>query len=208
MPDRFRIVDGFPEPLRRATAELYVDAFADKLAPVLGRDLRTVGFFADIIDPAYCLSAVSADGSAVLGLVGFKTGGGALADGSLRDLVRHYGRFGALWRSAVLGLLERDAEPAVFLLDGIAVAPQARGLGIGTALLEAVEDRARSRGVARVRLDVVDTNPRARALYERQGYVAVSQDRMGPLRHVFGFSASTRMEKRLDGPQATGSPSR
>ncbi len=197
MAGAFRIVDGFPESLRQATAQLYFGAFADKLAPVLGRDGRSVRFFADILDPAYCLTAISDDATRLLGFVGFKTGDGAMTGGTMRDLARHYGRFGSLWRAAVLALLERDVEPSLFLLDGIAVADDARGMGIGTALLDAVEDKARQRNCDRVRLDVIDTNPRARALYERRGYIAVAQERLGPLRHVFGFAASTRMEKRV-----------
>jgi len=198
MGEGFRIVQGFPEPLRQAAAELYFDAFADKLGGVLGRDGRGKAFLADILDPAYCICALSTDGDALLGFVGFKTRQGAMTGGTLDDLARPYGRYGAFWRGIVLSLLERGVEPDVFLLDGIAVAPDARGTGIGTALLDAVQAEAIDRSCRRIRLDVIDTNPRARALYERRGFIAVSRERLGPLRHVFGFSAATRMEKALN----------
>ena len=48
-----------------------------------------------------------------------------------------------------------------------------------------------------VRLEVVDTNPRARALYEREGYVAVRTERTPYLRRAMGFGEVTTMERRV-----------
>ncbi|WP_306118642.1 MULTISPECIES: GNAT family N-acetyltransferase [unclassified Roseitalea] len=192
---RFRVVAGFPEALRRPAADLYYGAFVDKLGPVLGRDGRGAAFLADIMDPQFCLCAVSDDETRLFGIAGFKTAAGALAGGGLADLARHYGRFGALWRGIVLSLLGRATEQGIFLLDGIAVRPEARGNGIGTALLDAIEGMAGERGFTCVRLDVIDTNGCARALYERRGYVPVSRERLGPLGRLIGFSGATRMEK-------------
>jgi ribosomal protein S18 acetylase RimI-like enzyme len=44
--------------------------------------------------------------------------------------------------------------------------------GIGTLLIGAAEQRIRARGLRRAELAVEQINPRARALYERLGYVA------------------------------------
>jgi ribosomal protein S18 acetylase RimI-like enzyme len=45
-----------------------------------------------------------------------------------------------------------------------------QGLGVGTLLIRALEDRVRERGVPAVRLTVEHDNPRAAALYRRLGY--------------------------------------
>jgi aminoglycoside 6'-N-acetyltransferase len=60
--------------------------------------------------------------------------------------------------------------PHVEVQFGIAVAPEARGLGVGTALLRAAEDWARAHGAERMHLGVDAANSRAIALYERLGY--------------------------------------
>ena len=56
-------------------------------------------------------------------------------------------------------------------LASIAVAPEARGLGVGSALLDAAE--ARFAGTRWMFLCVSSFNARARALYERRGWRAV-----------------------------------
>lgn len=57
-------------------------------------------------------------------------------------------------------------------LYSIAVAPAARGLGLGARLLAAAEDAARARARSELRLEVRVDNAAAIALYERHGYRA------------------------------------
>ena len=57
----------------------------------------------------------------------------------------------------------------------VGVDPACRGLGIGTALLEALRDRARSEGVSALSLSVEEDNPALR-LYERLGFERLRLD--------------------------------
>lgn len=52
-----------------------------------------------------------------------------------------------------------------------AVEPDARGRGVGRALLEAAEERARAAGLRYVSLMVTDDNVPARKLYDRAGFL-------------------------------------
>jgi ribosomal protein S18 acetylase RimI-like enzyme len=56
-------------------------------------------------------------------------------------------------------------------VNGLAVAPSARGRGVAQALLAAAEQRARETGAGKLSLRVLGTNAAARALYERAGFV-------------------------------------
>ena len=56
-----------------------------------------------------------------------------------------------------------------FYLQSIGVDDDFRGQGIGSILLDAVEERAFFRGANRLSLDVSGKNPGARRLYERRG---------------------------------------
>ncbi len=55
-------------------------------------------------------------------------------------------------------------------VETVAVLPEARGAGIGTALMDAIEARARELGIGYLSLSVRTANEGARRLYERRGY--------------------------------------
>jgi len=183
---------GFHEDQRASAACLYWEAFGGKLAPVMRPQAKALNFLADVMDPAFAISASDETG-ALLGLAGFKTSEGSLVGGGLTDLARTYGWIGALWRGAILSVLERKISPGILLMDGICVSAEARSRGVGTRLLDAILEEAQKRKMRAVRLDVIDTNPRARALYERFGFQADQHSDIGPLRHIFGFRGSTSM---------------
>ncbi len=187
---------GISDAHRDQAADLYWGAFGAKLGQVLGPTPKAMRYITRVLDGTHGISAVDSEGR-LLGVAGFKTHQGALVGGGFGDMVAIYGTFGAMWRVALLSLLERDVENDRFLMDGIFVAPAARGQGVGTALLDAICEQARTRGYAEVRLDVINTNPRARALYERQGFRPVKTDHLGPLSWVFGFKSSTTMVRLL-----------
>lgn len=105
--------------------------------------------------------------------------------------------YGESWNvaqcAAVLGgmgtwllLAELDGAPAGFALTRaiageaelllIAVHPDARGQGVGSALLRAVIEGCRQRSVERVFLEVRACNP-AISLYERSGFSKVGERR-------------------------------
>ncbi|MBB3995047.1 ribosomal protein S18 acetylase RimI-like enzyme [Sulfitobacter undariae] len=194
---KFKISSGFTEQERPDIARLYWQAFSAKLGRLLGPTPRALAFFEHIISPDFALVARSPAGK-VIGVAGFKTAEGALTGGGLRELSQYYGWLGASWRAPFLHLLERDLAENTLLMDGICVDAAARGLGVGTALLDAIKAHAQSRNLAHVRLDVIDINPRARALYLREGFIAAAPQHVGPLRWLFGFSTSTPMTWTVD----------
>ncbi|MFV0360890.1 GNAT family N-acetyltransferase [Tropicimonas sp.] len=187
-----RIVRGFPEEQRAQVARLFWLAFADKLARIMAPEDRALAFVEATLDPGHALSAQSADGH-LLGVAGFKTPDGGLISAGFRDMRRFYGLAGALWRGPLLDLTERPLAPGELLMDGLFVAAAARGQGVGSALIEAIQATARARGCESVRLDVIDRNHRARALYERHGFIAVGRTQTGVFARVFGYRHATVM---------------
>jgi ribosomal protein S18 acetylase RimI-like enzyme len=190
------IYSGLHEHLRPQAARLYWEAFGGKLGRVLGPDDRAIAFFERVIRTDLCLAALD-DRGKLIGLAGFKTPSGAFAGGGWGDLVAIYGRWGGRWRGCVLRCLNREVDNDRFLVDGICVARAHRGQGIGSLLLAALYDEAAQRGYRSIRLDVIDANWRARALYERQGFLATRTESLGLLKHFFGFAAATTMVRPL-----------
>lgn len=190
----FVVSEGFRPEHRTQAAVAYWRAFSRKLRYPLGPEEKAISFLQNVLDPSHAISAVSKDGE-FLGMAGFKSPDGALVGGGLRDLARAYGWVGASLRGVLIQFLERKCSHGTLLMDGIFVEPAARGQGVGTALLNAIETYAAREGFQQIRLDVIDTNPRARSLYERLGFSERAVMSLGPLKSVFGFSTATEMTK-------------
>lgn len=194
------ITAGIPRGQRPRVARLYWQAFHQKLRPALSDERRAIPYLESQLadDRVVCAHA---DGT-VIGVVGFSLRGRAAVGFSFAELRARYSTFTAPVRALLLGVLERRTHPGSLLLDGISVAPEARGLGVGTALLAHVRRLALDERMDAVRLSVVDTNPRARDLYQRLGYVAEESASIGPLRRLYGFRTATEMVLSLEGKRS------
>lgn len=80
--------------------------------------------------------------------------------------------------NAAVGRLILDRGAEGWCVVDIALLPDARGNGFGTALLQGVLDAARRAGAPRVSLTVAHDNP-ARRLYERLGFVPTDESPSG-----------------------------
>jgi len=74
----------------------------------------------------------------------------------------------------MLRILKTIADGDFYLL-AVAVDKELRGEGVGSALMDSVEERARACGSTRLSLDVSAKNEVARRLYERRGMTVESQ---------------------------------
>ncbi|GIG61942.1 molybdopterin-guanine dinucleotide biosynthesis protein MobC [Longispora fulva] len=184
-----------PAHAHHRAAELYWEAFGRKLGPALGPAERGVAFLAAHLHPDRAVAAMAGD--RLVAVAGYRHGGRALLGGGPLDVLRAYGPVRGLPRVALLALLERHAAPGELVMDGIAVDPALRGQGIGSLLLDEVAAVARDLGHDRIRLDVIDANPRARALYERHGFVAGRTEATPYLRRLLGFGAVTTMRRKV-----------
>lgn len=193
------IEPGVRKQHREQAAQGYWQAFAQKLAWPLGPEPKAFDFLYENLDPTHAISAVTPDGT-FLGVAGFKTKTSAFISGDFDALAKTYGTLSAVWRGLLISVLERECEAGTLLMDGVFVAPQSRGLGVGSLLLDAITGHASAEGLDHVRLDVINTNPRAQALYERKGFVATDQQKMGILAPLFGFQSATTLVKFLDAP--------
>ena len=63
-------------------------------------------------------------------------------------------------------------------LDDVSVKADRRGKGIGSALLEQLKAQLRKESVTRIDVAVHLQNPEARRFYERQGFVALNEERL------------------------------
>jgi len=91
-----------------------------------------------------------------------------------------------VWREGgvdlgMVRIAPHDRDRAFAYLISMWVAPEARGRGVGAALVDEVVAWARGRGLRRLYLDVGLHNAAARRLYERTGFVATGATGALPL---------------------------
>lgn len=102
-----------------------------------------------------------------------------------------------------LGGIDYTKIPGAGVLWQLVVQGALQSCGIGTLLIQAAERRIRDGGRAAAELGVEECNPRARALYERLGYVAYgsepeSWDTEAPDGSIFRYeTVCTLMRKQL-----------
>lgn len=102
-----------------------------------------------------------------------------------------------------IGAVDYVRHPGAGSLTQLSVHPALQSCGIGTVLVRAAEQRILARGLDRAELGVELSNPRARALYERLGYVAYDEvleswDQQGPDGSITRYEATcAQMRKEL-----------
>jgi ribosomal protein S18 acetylase RimI-like enzyme len=73
-------------------------------------------------------------------------------------------------RLVATGVVDFTRDPGYGLIMMLAVHETFQSLGLGSIVIEALEQRIREHGRASARIDVEHDNPRAAALYQRLGY--------------------------------------
>ena len=196
--DEIVIERGLPEHLRDAGVVLFDEAFGDKMRMAIGDRDKRLAFMARVYVADHIVVALR-DGE-LLGMIGLSSGAGHYRGGLMdipwdprpfRDLL---GLPGSI--RAVLSLRPSQHKPEIdeLYVDGVAVASEARGLGVGTKLLDEALVIARESGMHWLRLDVIDTNPRAQALYERLGYEVTKVQSFRYMQRIIGFGGMISME--------------
>ncbi len=192
----FQVLHGLPEHYRAAAADLYWQAFGGKLGPVMGPPARAQNYLRRVLRLDQCFAIVQ--DRTLLGIVGLHSEAGTFAGGTAGDFGAVYGPLRGFWRLKLLMLVaNKDPDAGALMIDGFSVQAAARGQGVGAALLEAAVAYARAQGFDAVQLDVVGSNWRARGFYQRHGFTVQSQRKIGPLRFIFGFDSTVRMQRKL-----------
>jgi ribosomal protein S18 acetylase RimI-like enzyme len=186
---------GFAEAQRLEAAQLYGEAFARKLQPILGSAETRTRLLAAGLNPQCAFTAQT--GGQLVGLAGFHHAGRHLVNPPYSMFTQEFGWVGGWGRLALGALLSRTPKRGELLMDGITIHAEVRGQGIGSQLLNALSQFGVEHGYHYIRLEVIDTNLRAQQLYERLGFQAVATHHYPWIKNLFGFSAVTTMHKPL-----------
>jgi GNAT superfamily N-acetyltransferase len=90
-----------------------------------------------------------------------------------------------------------DSPEGVWVIEWVALTPEARGKGIARKLLEAILDRGRQAGYTDAQIGFLIGNDPARTAYERVGFTAVEELRDPSFEAALGSPGITRMTRKL-----------
>ncbi len=195
-----RIREGVPQDYVNDALRLSFDAFAKKFRLGFRDADDLIRLFGDSVDTTSCLSA-TVDGR-FAGILTFQSGSREFYRLSLVALFSRFTPVRALRMLGNLLLLSEGVRPDEFIVETLAVDPQFRGLGVGTALLHEAEAQAQALDKRIMSLGVITENEGAIRLYQRLGYTTTRTWDGYLVRFVSGSAAVHRMEK----PLAVGEP--
>ena len=190
-------LDYLPDDFKVSAIRLYFNSLKEKLEPILGSDGRAQEALASNIATDKCIVAIC--NGKLVGIMGIQTNKRGFVNPNLKTMVRIYGNFGGILRMGGLAILHHTIGTDELYVDGVAVASEMRGKGIGSHLFELLEQAVLKKRIKTISLEVIDTNPRAKALYERLGFVAVKTQTLWPLNLFvkFSFRSATLMIKTI-----------
>ena len=190
-------LDYLPDDFKVSAIRLYFNALREKLEPILGSDGRAQEALASNIATDKCIVAIC--NGKLVGIMGIQTNKRGFVNPSLKTMVKIYGSFGGILRTGGLAILHHTIGTDELYVDGVAVASEMRGKGIGSHLFDLIEQVVLKKRIKTISLEVIDTNPRAKALYERLGFVAVKTQTLWPLNLFvrFPFRSATLMVKTM-----------
>jgi len=187
---------------QREVAEIYYDSFKIKFSKLWlftnnkGLAIEVLSQSIDFNNGLYAIKD-----NEVIGFIGLETVGSIYTNLRFSSLIKAFGLIGGLWRTAGY-LIYRAFQGRIgedeMHIDPIAVSEKARGLGVGTKLLDASLVLAKSLGKKKMTLEVVDTNPEAKKLYERKEFVVTKIEKTGFLTSLAGFTKVFHMRKVIE----------
>lgn len=202
MKENITLVRSINEAQKCQVAKMYYQAFAKKFS--------TIWLFADNEEEAtkVLINSINYENGLyalcdeeVMGFVGLETGDSFYTQLTYSAFLSAFNFFDATWRVTAYGLyriFHGEIRNDAVHIDPIVVSSKARGLGIGSKLLDGTYELTRSLNKHKVILEVVDTNPDAKKLYERHGFHVVKEENLSILTKEAGFSIVYYMEKRLE----------
>lgn len=190
------IVNKLPANLKREAAEIYYEAFEQKIKFILSPRKKAILFLERALNTDLGIYAIY--NKRLVGFTGLEFLGHKSMKINYSDLASVFGIFSAIPKWLILKLTNHyRLRKGELWINPIAVSKPMRRKKIGTKMLEATFVFAKQNNFNTVKLHVIDTNLGARELYHRMGFEPIKTRNYYFLTQVAGFSSVIAMEKKI-----------
>lgn len=176
MPHQVRL--GIPADLQPAAAALYWLHFGAQILPVPAGPRQGMALIRAAMRPERALVALSPDGR-LLGIAGLRDAGGGFLDPAAHSFVTVWGPARGRLRHLSTTLFRPGRATSDLVLDGIAIHPRWRRLGIARSLVAAASAHARALGHPALRAEVAADNHSGLAAWQAMGFQPLHRQRLG-----------------------------
>jgi len=166
---------------------IFYEAFEQKIRAFIKSKEKALSIYEKSLIPDKIFPAVL--DNKIVGFAGLQHNGRSFIEVKYATLRLYYNPFKSAFIYQIFKLMTPKIKKDTVRIDSIAVLKPYRSMGIGTMLINEVFDFARKNGLKKVRLEVVDTNPKAKALYERMGFVQEKKVNYYFFARTAGFSS-------------------
>ena len=189
---------GLDRALIHEVAELYDQAFVGKFKRAVPSRSKRLSLWAELVNPSQVIGAFRGQDLSGILLYSTPTSSGWLRSAAVKKVFETLGPWDAVRCLVVFALFEKPLPANHLYIEAIAVSKTARGLGIGSLLLNTAKVFAAGEQLVGLQLRVILENPRAKALYEREGYQTLSRESFGVMKSFIGIAGADLMELRLN----------
>ncbi|MBM3705715.1 MAG: GNAT family N-acetyltransferase [Actinobacteria bacterium] len=176
--------------------EILYEAFSRKISALIKSREKAIEIHKRALKLPYVFFALL-DGE-IIGIAGLHYSNQSFLEFRYTDIRKSFNPFKSVFYYFVFRMVVPKIGKDVIRIDSLAVDVHFRGNGVGTMLIEEVCEFARKNGFREVMLEVVDTNPRAKALYERLGFVQKKVKKYYFLTRSAGFSSESIMSRQIE----------
>lgn len=192
-PESFQIGLGMSESDLPRAAELFDLAFSDKFKKAIPESSIRLRIWESVLDPQQILAGYLEGNLVSIAVLSFK-GKSGFRKGVMATILKTLGLRRIPLALTTFALFEKSISANELYIEAISVAPDVRGMGLGSTTIEAIKSTATRNRIKTVSLQVIQGNDAAKKLYEKHQFVVVEFKKNNLMNYLSGITGAYKMQ--------------
>ena len=190
--ESFQIGHGMKESDLPRAAELFDLAFSDKFKKAIPEPAMRLRIWESVLDPQQIMAGYL-DGNLVSIAVLSYNGKSGFRQGVIIEVLKILGLRRTPLALTTFALFEKRIAVDDLYIEAISVAPDVRGMGLGSTTIEAIRSTAVRNRLKTMTLQVIQGNESAKKLYEKHGFLVEEFTKNSLMNFLSGINGAYKM---------------